>query len=114
MPPVGMATGGADFSEQYMVLKHGHNATGAEISDFKSLADAKAAGAVTFRYGLFINTIINFVIIAFVIFMMVKAMAMMKKEKPKDPTQKACPECDSQIPIKAKRCPNCTSQLEGK
>ncbi len=114
MPPVGMATGGADFSEQYIILKPGHNATGAEVSDFKSLADAKAAGAITFRYGVFINTIINFIIIAFVIFMMVKVMSSIKKDKPKDPNTKACPECDSQIPLKAKRCPHCTSQLDGK
>lgn len=114
MPPVGMATGNVDFSEQFVVLKPGHDANGTEISSFKSVAEAKAAGAVTLKYGLFINTIINFLIIAFVIFMMVKVMSMMKKEKPKDPTTKACPEFDSQIPIKAKRCPHCTSQIDGK
>ncbi len=114
MPPVGLFTGGADFSEQYVVLKPGHDANGTEVSSFKSLADAKAAGANTLRYGVFINTIINFLIIAFVIFMMVKAMAMMKKEKPKEVTTKPCPECDTQIPLKAKRCPNCTTQFEGK
>jgi len=113
MPVVGMATGGADFSDNYIVLKPGH-VNGTEVSSFDSLAAAKAAGANTFRYGLFINQLINFLIIALVIFAMVKAMSMMKKEKPKDPTQKACPDCDTQIPIKAKRCPNCTSQLEGK
>lgn len=117
MPPVGLATGGADFSEQYIVLKPGHDANGTEVSSFKSLSEAKAMGANTFRYGAFINTLINFLIIAFVIFMMVKAISMMKKPTPKDPTTRACPQCDTQIPIKAKRCPNCTSDvapLEGK
>lgn len=114
MPPVGLATGDVDFKEQFVVLKPGHDANGTEVSSFKSVDEAKAAGAITLRYGMFINALITFLIVAFVIFAMVKAMAMMKREKPKDPTTKACPECDSQIPIKAKRCPNCTTQLEGK
>jgi len=116
MPVVGLATGGADFSDNYIVLKPGH-INGTEVSSFPSLAAAKAAGANTFRYGLFINQIINFLIIALVIFAMVKGISMMKKPTPKDPTTRACPECDTQIPIKAKRCPNCTSQVaavEGK
>jgi large conductance mechanosensitive channel len=110
MPPVGLFTGGADFSDQYIVLKPGH-VNGTEVSSFDSLAAAKAAGANTFRYGMFINTLINFLIIALVIFAMVKAINMMKKPTPKDPTTRACPECDTQIPIKAKRCPNCTTQI---
>lgn len=114
MPPVGLATGGNDFSDQYVVLKPGHDANGTEVSEFKSLAEAKSMGANTFRYGMFINTLINFLLIALVIFLMVKGIAMMKREKPKDPTTKACPECDTQIPIKARRCPNCTTQLDGK
>jgi large conductance mechanosensitive channel len=113
MPVVGMATGGADFSDNYVVLKPGH-VNGTEVSSFDSLAAAKAAGANTFRYGLFINQIINFVIIALVIFAMVKGISMMKKEKPKDPTTKPCPFCDTQISLKATRCPNCTSELDKK
>jgi large conductance mechanosensitive channel len=113
MPVVGMATGGADFSDNYIVLKPGH-VNGSEVSSFDSLAAAKAAGANTFRYGLFINQLINFVIIALVIFAMVKGMSMMKKEKPKDPTTKPCPFCDTQISLKATRCPNCTSELDAK
>jgi large conductance mechanosensitive channel len=113
MPVVGLATGGADFSDNYIVLKPGH-VNGTEVSSFDSLAAAKAAGANTFRYGLFINQLINFVIIALVIFAMVKGMAMMKKEKPKDPTTKPCPFCDTQISLKATRCPNCTSELDTK
>ena len=111
MPPVGLATGGADFSEQYIVLKPGHDANGTEVSSFKSLSEAKAMGANTVRYGLFFNPVIKFLIIAVVIFAMVKVINMMKKPTPKDPTTRACPECDTQIPIKAKRCPNCTSQV---
>jgi large conductance mechanosensitive channel len=110
MPPVGLATGGADFSDNYIVLKPGHvNRT--EVSSFDSLAAAKAAGANTFRYGLFINQLINFLIVALVIFAMVKGLSMMKKEKPKETTTKPCPYCDTQISLKATRCPNCTSEL---
>ena len=122
MPPVGLATGGADFSENYIVLKGVDvkvydNATGQNVTkhvdSFPSLAAAKAAGANTWRYGAFINTIINFLIVAFVIFMIVKAVGTMSKtEEKKAPTTKACPFCDTQIPIKATRCPNCTSKIE--
>jgi large conductance mechanosensitive channel len=113
MPVVGLGTGGSDFSDNYVVLKPGH-VNGTEVSSFSSLAAAKAAGANTFRYGLFINQVINFVIIALVIFAMVKGISMMKKEKPKDPTTKPCPFCDTQISLKATRCPNCTSELDKK
>jgi len=112
MPPVGFITGGTDFSEKYVVLKPGHDANKTEVSHFSSLAEAKAAGANTWRYGLFINAIINFLMIALVLFIIVKLITVMKREKPSDPTTKVCPECDSQISIKAKRCPNCTSIFE--
>jgi large conductance mechanosensitive channel len=92
------------------------NATGQNITkhvdSFPSMAAAKAAGANTWRYGAFINTIINFAIIAFIIFLMVKAISMMKKKDA--PTTKDCPYCDSKISLKATRCPNCTSKLEEK
>ena len=124
MPPVGLALGGADFSESYVVLKGVDvkvydNATGQNVTkhvdSFPSLSAAKTAGANTWRYGLFINTIINFLIIALVIFLIVKGIGMMsRKEEKKAPTTKACPFCDTQIPIKAARCPNCTSKLEEK
>ena len=124
MPPVGLALGGADFSDSYIVLKGVDvtvfdNATGQNITkhvdSFPSLAAAKAAGANTWRYGLFINTIINFLIIAFIIFLIVKAVGnMTRKDEKKAPTSKACPFCDTQIPIKATRCPNCTSKIEDK
>jgi len=119
MPPVGLFTGGADFSENYIVLKGVDvtvydNATGQNVTkhvdSFPNLAAAKAAGANTWRYGLFINTIINFVIIAFIIFMMVKGIGYFSKKAP--PTTKNCPFCDSKISIKATKCPNCTSEFE--
>jgi large conductance mechanosensitive channel len=125
MPPVGLALGGADFSESYIVLKGVDvkvydNATGLNITkhvdSFPSLAAAKAAGANTWRYGLFINTIINFLIIAFVIFLIVKAVGRMtrKDEEKKAATTRPCPHCDTQISLKATRCPNCTSKLDEK
>lgn len=115
MPPVGLALGGADFQDSFVVLKPGH-VNGTEVSSFDSLAAAKAAGANTFRYGLFINTIINFLIIAFVIFMIVRTVkrAQKKEEAKKAETTKPCPYCDTQISLKATRCPNCTSKLEEK
>jgi large conductance mechanosensitive channel len=126
MPPVGLAMGGADFQESYVVLKAGV-VNGTETSSFHSLAEAKAAGAVTLRFGVFINTLINFLIIALVIFMIVKVMASAqrkakalaekeKKEEAKkvEATQKKCPFCDTDISIKATRCPHCTSKLEEK
>jgi large conductance mechanosensitive channel len=108
MPPVGLAIGGADFSETFVVLKPGtdHNTT------YPSLAAAKAAGAVTWRVGLFVNTIINFIIIGFVIFMIVKvANKAKRKQEAGEPTEKDCPRCMMKIPIKATRCGHCTSEL---
>ncbi len=109
MPPIGMLLGGTDFSNMYAVLRAGSTA-----GPYASLADAQAAGAVTMNYGLFANTVINFIIIAFAIFMVVRAMNKMKKqevEAPAEPTTKECPHCHTQIPIPATRCPNCTSEL---
>jgi len=126
MPPVGLAMGGADFQESYVVLK-GADVNGTTVTSFPSLAAAKAAGAVTLRFGVFINTLINFIIIALVIFMIVKVMATAQakakklaeteaKEEAKkvEATQKKCPFCDTDISLKATRCPHCTSKLEEK
>ncbi len=110
MPPVGLALGGADFSETYIVLKPGADGN----TTYPSLAAAKAAGAVTWRLGLFVNTIINFVIIGFVIFMIVKTAnnARRKREEPKnDPTERDCPHCLMRVPIKATKCGHCTSDI---
>ena len=78
------------------------------------VADAKAAGAVTINYGLFINSIISFLIVAFAVFMVVRAINRMHRGEDAPPATKLCPECASVIPIKARRCPHCTSQIDGK
>ncbi|MCR4301616.1 MAG: large-conductance mechanosensitive channel protein MscL [Sulfuricaulis sp.] len=104
MPPIGLAMGGMDFSGLFVALGGG---------DFPTLAAAKAAGAPTLNYGLFINTLIDFIIIAFALFMVVTAMNKMKKpEEAKAPSTKSCPECLSNIPVAAKRCMYCTSSLK--
>ena len=109
MPPIGLLMGGVDFTNLFMVVKEG-----AVAGPFETLANAKAAGAVTINYGVFINTIISFLIVAFAIFMVIKGMNSMKKqeeEAPAEPTEKDCSHCFTSIPIKATRCPHCTSEL---
>lgn len=108
MPPIGLLLGKVDFTNLYINLTGGA---------YPSLAAAKEAGAATLNYGLFINTIINFLIVALAIFFVVKAINTARKaaEKPApaaEPTTKECPYCFSTIPIKATRCPNCTSELK--
>ena len=100
MPPVGLLLGGVDFSSLYINLSG---------TAYPSLAAAKAAGAPTINYGLFINTLITFLIVAFVLFLIVRAYNRMRPEVVV-PT-KDCPYCASSIPLAAARCPNCTSQL---
>jgi large conductance mechanosensitive channel len=110
MPPIGLLLGKVDFANLFAVLKQG-----ATAGPYPSLAAAKAAGAVTLNFGLFINTIINFVILAFVIFLMVKGVNQLRRPKPAPaaaPTTKDCPFCYTTISIKATRCPNCTSELK--
>lgn len=109
MPPIGLALGNVDFANLFAVLKP----AGAV---YPSLADAQAAGAVTINWGVFVNTIIIFLIIALVVFFgIVRPIARMKDRKPAPtagpPTTKECPYCKSTINISASRCPNCTSQL---
>jgi len=109
MPPIGLLLGGVDFSNLFIVLKEA--ATGAAM--YTTIAEAHEAGAVTLNYGAFINTIISFLIIAFAVFILIRNLNKMKKEKPApDPTAKDCPYCFSSVPIKAVRCPHCTSSLE--
>jgi large conductance mechanosensitive channel len=82
---------------------------------YASLTDAQAAGAVTVNYGIFFNAIISFLIVAFAVFMLIRAINNLKREEeapPEEPTTKECPFCLSEVPIKASRCPNCTSELE--
>jgi large conductance mechanosensitive channel len=109
MPPIGMLTGGVDFSNLFAVLKEGSPA-----GPYAALADAQAAGAVTVNIGLFVNTVISFLIVAFAVFMVIKAMNTMKRKEEAPsaaPATKSCQFCQTEIPIKATRCPNCTSQL---
>jgi large conductance mechanosensitive channel len=108
MPPIGLATGGIDFANKFVVLKEGAKAA----APYASLAEAKAAGAVTMNYGVFINQAVSFLIVAACIFLVVRLVARMQRPAPAAaPTTKACPYCAMQIPLAAKRCPNCTSQL---
>ncbi len=104
MPLVGLLLGGISFADRFIPLDGGTYAT---------LADAQAAGAATLNYGLFINAVVDFLIIAFVIFLLVRTVNRLTT-KPAAPTTKECPHCLSTIPLKATRCPNCTSQLEAK
>ena len=107
MPPLGLLLGNVDFSNLFL------NLSGQE---YASLADAKKAGAATINYGLFLNAIVSFLIVALAIFMVVKAANKMQKPPveapPAPPSTKDCPYCCSSIPMKATRCPNCTSELQ--
>ena len=105
MPPIGKMMGGVDFSNLFYNLSGGI---------YPSLPAAKAAGAATINYGVFLNAAVDFVIVAFVLFMIVKGMNSMKKKEaaaPVVPTTKECPHCCSSIPLKATRCPACTSAM---
>jgi large conductance mechanosensitive channel len=112
MPPIGLAAGNVDFQNLFAVLKEG-----ATPGPYISLAAAQEAGAVTINYGVFINTIINFIIIAAVLFFAVvrpiaQSNARKKAAEPAAaPATKECPFCFTSIPVKASRCPNCTSEL---
>ena len=108
MPPIGLATGGIDFSSLYILLKPGTKAP----PPYASLADAKSAGAVTINYGAFINTVLTFLIVALAVFLLVRAVnRLYRRPPPPTPNTKPCPFCTMTIPIAATRCPNCTSQL---
>jgi large conductance mechanosensitive channel len=105
MPPIGLLMGNVDFSNLFINLGD---------KSYESLAAAQEAGAATINYGVFINTVLDFVIVAFAIFMVIRGMNRMKKEEeapPAEPTTKSCPECLSEIPIAAKRCAHCTSAV---
>jgi large conductance mechanosensitive channel len=105
MPPVGRLLGHVDFSNLFISLNG---------QDYPSVAAAKAAGAATINYGIFINTIINFLIVAFAVFLLVRSVNRWtaKPAPAAAPTTKSCPFCQTEIPVKATRCPNCTSQLQ--
>ena len=110
MPPIGLLIGGIDFSNLFATLKMGN-----PPGPYLALADAKTAGAVTINYGLFVNGVISFLIVAFAVFLLVRSVNALRRrleagEEPL-PATKDCPFCASAIPVKAKRCPHCTSQL---
>ncbi len=109
MPPIGLALGKVDFGNLFLVLKEGAAAPG----PYASVAAAKEAGATTLNYGVFVNAIINFLIVAFAVFLLVKQVNRFKKtEAPAAPTTKPCPFCATDIPIPATRCPHCTSEIK--
>jgi large conductance mechanosensitive channel len=110
MPPIGLILGKVDFSSLFIVLKEG-KVTG----PYESLAAAKAAGAVTMNYGAFINTIVSFLIVAFAVFLVVRNVNKLRREKETPltaPSTKECPYCLSVIPINATRCAHCTSEIK--
>jgi large conductance mechanosensitive channel len=109
MPPLGLLTGGVDFSNLYVVMKEG-----IEPGPYAALANARAAGAVTLNYGLFLNAVVSFTIMAFSVFLLVKAINRLRQKEaaaPAPPSRKTCPFCLTQVPEKASRCPACTSEL---
>ena len=109
MPPIGLALGQVDFKELFVLLKEGTTP-----GPYATVAAAKAAGAVTLNWGAFVNTVINFLIVGFAIFMIVRAVNRIHKKPepaPAAPT-KECPYCLSSVPLKATRCPQCTSELK--
>ena len=104
MPPIGLLLGRVDFSNLFITLKGEHLAT---------LAQAKAAGATTLNYGVFLNTVVNFLIVAFAVFLLIRQVNRLRREPEPAavPTTKECPFCCSAIPLKATRCPQCTSEI---
>lgn len=118
MPPIGLLLGKVDFTNLFVVLKDG-----VPGAPYVSLDAAQKAGAVTLNLGLFVNALISFIIVAFAVFILIKAInelqaKMLKQEEAeeakKEPTTKSCPYCFEEIPVKATRCPFCTSELEAK
>ena len=109
MPPIGLALGNVDFSNLFFLLKAGDKAP----PPYSTVAEAHAAGAVTVNYGLFVNSIITFLIVAFAVFLLVRAANRLKPAEAAAPSTKDCPFCRMPIPIGATRCPECTSELRG-
>ena len=110
MPPIGLLLGNVNFADLFIILKQGTAA-----GPYPTLAAAQEVGAVTLNYGLFINTIISFLIVAFAIFLLIRSMNQLQRKEeapPAEPTTKECPHCLSEVPLKATRCAYCTSELE--
>lgn len=111
LPPIGLLLGRVDFSNLYLLLREGVPA-----GPYGSLADAQAAGAVSINYGVFVNSVLSFLIVAFAVFLLIRSVNRLQaqsEQPPKPPASKECPSCREQISIQARRCPHCTSQLEG-
>lgn len=109
MPPIGLLLGDVDFANLFTVLKDG-----TVPGPYSTLADAQKASAVTVNYGVFVNTLISFIIVAFAVFLLIRQINKLKRKEeapPAEPTTKDCPYCLLSIPIKATRCPHCTSEL---
>jgi large conductance mechanosensitive channel len=108
MPPIGLALGNVDFSDLFLLLKEGAKAA----PPYSTLAEAQQAGAVTINWGLFVNSVITFLIVAFAVFLLVRAVNRLKpQEAGAAPTTKDCPYCRMPVPVGATRCPQCTSDL---
>jgi large conductance mechanosensitive channel len=108
MPPIGLLLGNADLTNLYVLLKDGTKVPG----PYSSLATAKSAGAVTWNYGAFINTIVTFIIVALAVFFVVKAINKARRNRAEAAPTKDCPYCCTAVPEQATRCPACTSTLE--
>ena len=109
MPPIGLLLGGVDFTDLFMTLQEG-----ATAGPYATLAAAQEAGAVTISYGVFFNSVISFLIVAFAVFLLIRSINKLQaeeEEEAEEPTEKDCPYCVTSIAIKATRCPNCTSEL---
>ena len=110
MPPIGLLLGNVDFTNLFIVMKQG-----AVPAPYAALADAQSAGAVTLNYGVFINTVVSFLIIAVAVFILIKGINSLKRKEeaaPAAPTTKECPYCFSNISVKATRCSYCTAELK--
>jgi large conductance mechanosensitive channel len=106
MPPIGLVVGNVDFSNLFLSLSG---------QTYASLAEAKTAGAPTLNYGLFLNNVLDFMIVALAIFLLIRQFNRLKRQRPAPtaaPTTKECPRCLSTIPLRASRCPHCTSDLK--
>jgi large conductance mechanosensitive channel len=109
MPPIGLMLGKIDFTNLFLLLQGGSKAA----APYASLAEAKAAGAVTVNYGIFINSVISFLIVAFAVFLLIRSVNRLKRQQQAAaPDTRDCPYCLSKIPLKAVRCAHCTSELK--
>jgi large conductance mechanosensitive channel len=108
MPPIGLALGNVDFANLFVLLKPGLKAP----APYATVADAQAAGAVTINYGNFVNNVVTFIIVAFVVFLIVRVANRLKPQDAAAPSTKDCPYCRMAIPVTATRCPHCTSDLK--